>query len=192
MARDPLPRRRRRGHRHHHHAHAPIHALDRRAAPGRRTANFPIVTHALSAPLVAIMGLSPTLQPSEGKGFRRRSFSTHGSRARLLQRTCRPAPCPHTAAPRRPPATNFRNALATTSASLEFVDPDLFLLPLGQDVDTTLEASLRVSFASSRVEVVRLPSVDGLPDWSPEPVIAATPPTAGTGRFQPHLHDSPR
>ena len=52
-------------------------------------------------------------------------------------------------------ATNFRNALTTTNASLEFVDPDLFLLPLGRDVDTTLEANLRITFANCRVEVIR-------------------------------------
>jgi hypothetical protein len=35
---------------------------------------------------------------------------------------------------------------------LEFVDPDLFLIQLGDDVDTTLEANLRVTFTTSRVE----------------------------------------
>ena len=89
-------------------------------------------------------------------------------------------------------ATNFRNALATTSASLEFVDPDLFLLPLGPDVDTTLEASLRVTFASSRVEVVRFTQcrrharmVSGAGD-------RRHPGSARTDRLQPYLHHPAR
>lgn len=49
------------------------------------------------------------------------------------------------------------------------------MLPLGQDVDTTLEANLRVTFTTSRIEVLRQPPSDGIPEWCPEPAIAAAP-----------------
>ena len=138
-------------------------------------ANFPIITQALSAPLVAIMGLSQLVEATPGKAFvailqypwfTALAFFNEHADLRLI-RTLQ-----HRGVRR---ATNFRNALSTTSASLEFVDPDLFLLPLGSDIDTTLEANLRVSFTTSRVEVVTPKPIDGIPDWSLEPVIAITP-----------------
>lgn len=141
-------------------------------------ANFPIITHALSAPLVAVMGLADTLQLTPEKPFvailqypwfTTLAFFNEHADLRLI-RTLQ-----HRGIRR---ATNFRNALATTSASLEFVDPDLFLLPLGQDVDTTLEANLRITFTSSRVEVVKQPDIEGIPAWCPEPAISAQPPPA--------------
>jgi hypothetical protein len=137
------------------------------------TENFPIITHALSAPLVAIMGLSQTLQTTPGKPFvavlQYPWFTTLGffnehADLRLI-RTLQ-----HRGL-RRP--TNFRNALATTNASLEFVDPDLFLVPLGASVDASLDADLQVTFMASRVEVVQLAPIEGIPSWCPEPAIAA-------------------
>ena len=147
----------------------------------RRTgeaANFPIITHALSAPLVAVMGLAQSLEPTPGKPFvailqypwfTALAFFNEHADLRLI-RTLQ-----HRGV-RRP--TNFRNALATTSASLEFIDPDLFLLPLGQSVDTTLESNLRVTFTTCRVEVVSYPPIEGIPQWCPEPAIAASPATS--------------
>jgi hypothetical protein len=141
-------------------------------------ANFPVITHALSAPLVAVMGLAESLQLTPEKPFvailqypwfTTLAFFNEHADLRLI-RTLQ-----HRGIRR---ATNFRNALATTSASLEFVDPDLFLLPLGQDVDTTLEANLRITFTTSRVEVVKQPAVDGIPAWCPEPAVSAQPATA--------------
>jgi len=135
--------------------------------------NFPIITHALAAPLVAIMGLSQTLQASPGKPFvailqypwftTLAFFNEHGD-LRLI-RTLQ-----HRGL-RRP--TNFRNALSTTNASLEFIDPDLFLVPLGSNVDPTLISDLKITFTNSRVEIIQQKAVDGVPSWSPEPVIAA-------------------
>lgn len=145
------------------------------------TANFPIITHALSAPLVAVMGLAQSLEPTPGKPFvailqypwfTALAFFNEHADLRLI-RTLQ-----HRGV-RRP--TNFRNALATTSASLEFIDPDLFLLPLGQSVDTTLESNLRVTFTTCRVEVVSYPQVEGIPEWCPEPLIAASPATSNPG-----------
>jgi hypothetical protein len=141
-------------------------------------ANFPIITHALSAPLVAIMGLAQTLELTPERPFVSilqypwftvLAFFNEHADLRLI-RTLQ-----HRGVRR---ATNFRNALTTTSASLEFVDPDLFILPLGPDVDTTLEANLRVAFTTSRVESVIRNQTNGIPEWCPEPVIAATPPPA--------------
>ena len=137
--------------------------------------NFPIVTHALSGPLVAILGLSQTIKATPGKPFvailqypwfvTLAFFNEHAD-LRLL-RTLQ-----HRGL-RRP--TNFRNALATTNASLEFVDPDLFLVPLGGNLDGTLAADLKITFTSSRVEVVQQIPTEGLPEWCPEPAIALLP-----------------
>ena len=137
-------------------------------------ANFPIITCAVSAPLVAMMGLAQSLKPTPGKPFvailqypwfTALAFFNEHADLRLI-RTLQ-----HRGVRR---ATNFRNALATTSASLEFIDPDLFLLPLGEEVDTTLEANLRITFTTSRVELVKQPVTDGVPAWCPEPVIATS------------------
>jgi hypothetical protein len=138
-------------------------------------ANFPIITHALSAPLVAIMGLTRVLKPTPEKPFVTilqypwftvLAFFNEHADLRLI-RTLQ-----HRGV-RKP--THFLSALTTTNASLEFVDPDLFLLPLGQEIDTTLEANLGRTFTNCRIEVLRQPPVDGIPEWCPEPVIAALP-----------------
>jgi hypothetical protein len=137
------------------------------------TENFPVVTAALSAPLVAILGLGQAVDRSPGRPFvailqypwftTLAFFNDHADLKliRTLQHR----------GLRRP--TNFRNALSTTNASLEFVDPDLFLIPLGANVDATLDADLRVTFYASRVEVVAMDRHDKVPGWCPEPVIAA-------------------
>ncbi|MES2474153.1 MAG: hypothetical protein V4640_00135 [Verrucomicrobiota bacterium] len=135
--------------------------------------NFPVVTAALSAPLVAILGLGQSVDRSPGRPFvailqypwfTTLAFFNEHADLKLI-RTLQ-----HRGL-RRP--TNFRNALSTTNASLEFVDPDLFLVPLGANVDATLDADLRVTFYSSRVEVVPLARNEKLPVWCPEPGIAA-------------------
>jgi hypothetical protein len=134
--------------------------------------NFPVITHALSAPLVAIMGLPAAIKQDEGKPFvailqypwfTTMAFFNRHSEIRLL-RTLQ-----HRGL-RRPP--NFRQALSTTNASLEFVEPDLFVLPLGADVDTQVADDLRKSFPESRVETVSFPSVAGVATWIPEPALS--------------------
>ena len=138
-------------------------------------ANYPIIAHTLSAPLVAIMGLSQILKPTAEKPFVAilqypwftvLAFFNETADLRLI-RTLQ-----HRGV-RRP--THFHSALATTNASLEFVDPDLFLLPLGQEVDTMMEANLRQTFTNCRIEVLRHPPTPGIPEWCPEPVITAMP-----------------
>lgn len=142
------------------------------------TANFPIITHALSAPLVALMGLSQALEPTPGKPFvvilqypwfTALAFFNEFADLRLI-RTLQ-----HRGILK---PTRFHSALATTNASLEFVDPDLFLMPLGPNVDTALDDNLRAMFGNCRVEVLAPPPVEGIPPWCLEPVIAAIPPTA--------------
>jgi hypothetical protein len=148
--------------------------------------NFPVITHALSAPLVAIMGLNQIIEPSAGKPFvtilqypwfTALAFFNEHADLRLI-RTLQ-----HRGL-RRP--TNFRNALATTNASLEFIDPDLFLCRLGSNVDSTLDADLRITFTTSRVEVLQQKPVEGIPAWCPEPVIASLPAAAATPAVTSH------
>ena len=152
--------------------YAPLIELFRQAG---EAANFPIVTHALSAPLVAIMGLGQSLAPTPGKSFvailqypwfTALAFFNEYADLRLI-RTLQ-----HRGL-RRP--SNFRNALTTTNASLEFVDPDLFVVPLGEKVDSALSSDLRLAFTTSRVEVVEQIQIEGIPTWCPEPAISALP-----------------
>ena len=149
-------------------------------------ANFPIITQALSAPLVAIMGLCQTLEPSVGKPFVAilqyswftvLAFFNEHADLRLI-RTLQ-----HRGVRR---ATNLRNALTTTNASLEFLDPDLFLVPLGEKVDTSLEASLRVTHTTSRVETIQPPTTAEIPAWCPEPFISAAPVAAPNPKVNSH------
>lgn len=137
--------------------------------------NFPVITHALSAPLVAISGLSQAFVHTPGRSFvgifqypwfTTLAFFNEHADLKLI-RTLQ-----HRGL-RRP--TNFRNALITTNASLEFIDPDLFVVPLGANVDTTLDADLKVSFTTSRVELIQLVQNDRLPNWCSELVIATLP-----------------
>jgi hypothetical protein len=148
--------------------------------------NFPVVTHALSAPLIAIMGLNQVIEPTPGKPFvtilqypwfTALAFFNEYADLRLI-RTLQ-----HRGL-RRP--TNFRNALATTNASLEFIDPDLFLCRLGANVDATLDADLRITFTTSRVEVLQQIAVDCIPGWCPEPVIASLPAVASSPALTSH------
>jgi len=140
------------------------------------SSNFPIITHALSAPLVAIMGLAQSAQFAPGKSSVAilqypwlsvlAFFNEHADLLliRTLQhRHLRQAP-------------NLRQALTTTYASLELIDPDLFILPLSLDLDPGLHRYLSDTFPLSRVAIVTYPTPEVVPDWCPELVIAATPP----------------
>lgn len=84
---------------------------------------------------------------------------------------------------RRP--SNLRHAASTTTAALEFVDPEVYLLQMSQLADPGLIADLRVVFPSSRVEEIdwaQTPfSSPELPVHSPEPLVAVKPPDAEEG-----------
>ncbi len=148
--------------------------------------NTPIISCAVSAPLVTIMGLSQTLKPTPGKPFVAilqypwltvLAFFNEHADLRLI-RTLQ-----HRGLRR---ATNFRNALITTNASLEFIDPDLFLLPLGQSVDQALDSDLKTTFTNSRVETITPREIAGIPAWCPEPAISAVPPDLQSSAINSH------
>ncbi len=143
--------------------------------------NFPIITHALSAPLVAIMGLAQCAPFVPGKSavailqypwFSALAFFNDHADLLLIRtlqhRHLRQAP-------------NLRHALTTTYASLELTDPDLFILSLGLDLDPDLHRDLCSAFPLSQVTIISPPPPDGVPAWCPEPVIAATPVPKGEG-----------
>jgi hypothetical protein len=139
-------------------------------------ANFPIITQALSAPLVALMGLPQSLKFTPGKAFvailqyqwfTALAFFNEHADLRLI----RTLQHQNHGLPER----SRRRAIATTSAALEFDEPDLFLMPLGMNVDPELEENLSLAFPSSRVDVVKPVAIDGIPVWCPELSIAAIP-----------------
>lgn len=143
-------------------------------------ANFPLITQALSAPLVTLLAIPRAIRSTEGRPFMTvlqyamftvLAFFNEHADLRLI-RTLQ-----HRGA-RRP--SNLRHAASTTTAALEFVDPDIILFPLASQADPGLAADLRVVFPSSRVQEI---------DWSttpytapgqamhaPEPFVVALPP----------------
>lgn len=136
--------------------------------------NFPFVAQSLSAPLVAIMGLpsviqrkteSPYVAILQYPWFTAMAFFNKHSDLRLI-RTLQ-----HRGMRR---ASNFRNALATTNASLEFVEPDLYVIPLAPEVDANMAEDLRKSFPESFVDIVPFPSEDSITANFPEPSISLT------------------
>lgn len=133
--------------------------------------NFPVVIHSLSAPLVALMGLPNAIDIKHDRPFvailqypwfTAMAFFNEHADLRLL-RTLQ-----HRGL-RRP--SNFRHALSTTNASLEFVDPDIYVLPLGSEADEKLVEDLQKSFPESKVEFTKFPKTGPLPEWMPEPAL---------------------
>ncbi len=141
-------------------------------AAGERS-NFPVITLSLSAPLITIMGLPQLLSSQPSKPFVTilqypwftvLAFFNEHADLRLI-RTLQ-----HRGVRR---AANLRNAVSTTSASLEFMDPDLFIIPLGKEVDDSLEGNLQAYYANCTVATLRAPSANGVPPWCPEVIIAS-------------------
>lgn len=136
--------------------------------------NFPLITHALSAPLVAFTALGSITAPTEGKpfiGILQYPWFTvvgffNGQGELKLIRTMQ-----HRGRKR---VTNFRHALNTTNVSLELIDPDVLIMPLGENVDHMLGSDLQISMPDSRIETVQPPADFGdLPRWCMEPWLAA-------------------
>ena len=128
----------------------------------------------LSAPLVAIMGLPSIIKRDSDKPFvtilqypwfTAVVFFNKHSDIRLI-RTLQ-----HRGMRR---ASNFRHALATTNASLEFVNPDFYVVPLASEVDATIAEDLRKSFPESFVDTVIFPSSGVIPVNLPEPQISTS------------------
>jgi len=144
--------------------------------------NFPIITHAMSAPLVALMGIPQAVALAPDRAFvailQYPPFTVLGffnSRAELLLiRTQQ-----HRGQRRQP---NLQRAISTTNASLELDDPDLFVFALGHDVDKGLLDDLKIAFAGCRVEQASPPVLEGLPAWCPEPGISLAGDVPGDSR----------
>ncbi len=141
--------------------------------------NFPVITRALSAPLVALAALGTLTEPTADTPFlgilQYAGFTVVGffdARGELKQlRTM------HHRGRKR--FANFRHALLTTNAALEIIDPDIFILPLCDEADDMLEPDLRISMPDSRIERIGPPGgaddAAPLPAWCVEPGFAANP-----------------
>lgn len=131
--------------------------------------NFPIITHAVSAPLVAMMCLPSVIKTATNKPFvavlqypwftAMAFFNEHSDLRLIRSLQHRGQRCP----------ANFWSSLVTTNTSLEFVDPDIYLLPLGDQVDVRISEDLKRNFPNSHIESVYFPEVSPLPAWAPEP-----------------------
>lgn len=142
--------------------------------------NFPIIVQSLSAPLIAIMGLPRVIQRESEKPyvailqypwFTAMAFFNRHSDLRLI-RTLQ-----HRGMRK---ASNLRHALSSTNASLEFVEPDLYILPLAPEVDGTMVDDLKKSFPQSLVETARFPSTELPGELLPEAEISASEITGDT------------
>lgn len=149
-------------------------------------ANFPIITLALSAPLVAITNLCHVLDRPSGTpfiailqyaSFTVLAFFNEQSDLRLI-RTLQ-----HRGMRR---ATNIRNALTATSASLEFQNPDIYVIPLGETVDTALHENLRDANLSDNIELTQPSGLSEFPTWCLEPSISVALSSAPTPRLTSH------
>jgi hypothetical protein len=138
--------------------------------------DFPVITRALSAPLVAMTGFCASARSAPGKHcvaifqypwFAVLAFFNEHSDLRLIRSLRHNGLLP---------AAKLRSALATTCASLEFIEPDLFLVPMGMDADASLEAALKPAFPGSRIERLDPPVPDSQPLRMPEALICTTPP----------------
>jgi hypothetical protein len=138
--------------------------------------NFPVIAHALSAPLIALMALPEGAKPAKNKPFLAvlyyspftvmGFFNEHGD-LRLL-RTIQHR------GQRRP--MNLRDIATTTLAALEFSDPDVFILPLTRQADPSVMVDLQNTFPHARVDTVdwtQTPfSHRSIPAYCPELLIA--------------------
>ncbi len=154
--------------------------------------NFPIVTHAVSAPLVAMMSLASVVNTSSNKPFvavlqypwftAMAFFNEHADLRLIRSIQHRGQRCP----------ANFWSSLATTNASLEFEDPDIYLLPLGDQVDTKISDDLKRNFPNSQIETAYFSEVSPLPAWAPEPVLSVADTASQNGETQSHTFNTLR
>ena len=141
--------------------------------------NFPVIAHALSAPLVALLAVPEAAKPTPNKPFIVvlyyspftviAFFNEHGD-LRLL-RTIQHR------GQRRP--LNLRDITTTTLAALELSEPDVFILPLTRSADPTVVVDLQSKFSKSRVDTVDWTqtafSHRDIPAYCPEFLIATRP-----------------
>lgn len=139
--------------------------------------NFPIVTRAVSAPLICLLALPdlktdavtrPIIAILPYPRFTLLAFFNEHGDLRLL-RTLQHR------GQRRP--TNLRHATSTTAAALELADPEIFLFNIGEGADPQLAADVQVVFPATSIHEI---------DWSgtryqaggnsiifPEPLVTA-------------------
>jgi len=134
--------------------------------------DFPIIVTALSAPLLALLGLHGTITRTPGRPsvaiLQYQSFTViaffDANTDLLLLRTQL-----HRGL-QRPP--NFRHAIATALASLELDSPDIFVFGLGPEVDSKLVADLQPVFPGSHIEQVVPQGAGVVPAWCAEVLIS--------------------
>lgn len=161
------------------HSIATAVTLSRRYAPTLEalraygeSEDFPIIATALSAPLVALLGIHENVKRTPDRpeviilqyaSFTVIGFFDSNTNLMLLRTQL------HRGL-RRPP--NFRHTIATALASLEIEAPDIFIFPLGHDVDRTLLSDLVPVFPGSHIEEVAIPETGVVPPWCAECLIA--------------------
>jgi hypothetical protein len=136
--------------------------------------NFPLITHALSAPLVNLMALPRLVDLTPNKAFVAALhypcftalffFNEHAEL--LLMRSLQ-----HRHSHR---SLNLRNALSTTDASLELIDPDMHVIELDPNPTTSMHEELSHAFPSSKVSTVTITSENDMPAWCIEPRITTS------------------
>jgi hypothetical protein len=138
--------------------------------------NFPVITRAVSAPLVCLLAL-PELKRDEVTrpliavlSYARFTllafFNEHGD-LRLL-RTLQHR------GQRRP--TNLRHAASTTAAALELADPEVYLLSTGDITDPQMAADLQLVFPAASIREIDwagTPYAPAAAGMAPEPQISA-------------------
>ena len=136
--------------------------------------NFPLITHALSAPLVNLMALPRLVDLTPNKAFVAALhypcftalffFNEHAEL--LLMRSLQ-----HRHSHR---SLNLRNALSTTDASLELIDPDMHVIELDPNPTTSMHEELSHAFPTSKVSTVTITSENDMPAWCIEPRITTS------------------
>jgi hypothetical protein len=150
--------------------------------------NFPVIAHALSAPLIALLAIPEAAKPTPGKPFMAvlyyspftviAFFNEHGD-LRLL-RTIQHR------GQRKP--LNLRDIATTTLAALELTDPDIVILPLTRQADPTVLVELQGRFPKSRVDTVDWTQtpfyIRNIPAHCPELLITTRPANSTTAFSQ--------
>lgn len=139
------------------------------------TSAHPVIAKAVSAPLVVLMGLPALISPNQGKPFVTilqyswftvlAFFNTH--KDLMLVRTIQ-----HKGIRR---LGSLRSALTASCASLEILDPDVYIFPLAEQHDDTTEERLRSVAPTSTIVTIHAPQQSrALPEYCTEMGIAVS------------------
>jgi hypothetical protein len=139
--------------------------------------NFPIVTRAVSSPLICLLALAdlktdavtrPIIAILPYPRFTLLAFFNEHGDLRLL-RTLQHR------GQRRP--TNLRHATSTTAAALELADPEIFLFNIGEGADPQLAADVQIVFPATSIREIDWKETryraDGNHVHFPEPLVTA-------------------